>query len=94
MLGLESFTACTAEPRMVQLGGGGTSAITKALDPYAACHCRGNPLQQRDSAAGRGREQQNSGARANHTTAGRRLGRQTVASLPPSWAGHLNGHRK
>ena len=34
MLGVESFTASTAEPRTVQLGGGGTLAITKALHPY------------------------------------------------------------
>ena len=53
----------------------------------AACHCLGNPLQQRDSAAGRGGEQQNSRARASLTTAGWSLGRETVASLRPSWAG-------
>ena len=34
MLGIESFMASTAVPRMVQLDGGGASAITKALDPY------------------------------------------------------------
>ena len=34
MLGSESFMASTAEPRMVQLGGGGASAITEALHPY------------------------------------------------------------
>ena len=34
MLGVESFMASTAEPRAVQLGGGGTSAITEAVDPY------------------------------------------------------------
>ena len=63
----------------------------------AASHCRGNPLQQRDSAAGHSpwqRPQQNSRARASVTTAGRSLGRQTVASLRPSWAGHLNRHPK
>ena len=60
----------------------------------AACHCRGNPLQQRESATGRGGEQQNSRARANVTTAGRSLGRQTVASLPPNWAGHFNEYPK
>ena len=53
----------------------------------APCRCRGNPLQQRDSLAGRGGEQQNSRARVRFTTAGRSLGRQTVASLRPSWAG-------
>ena len=34
MLGVESFTASTTEPRMVQLGGGGASSITEALHPY------------------------------------------------------------
>ena len=34
MLWVESFTAGTAEPRMVQFGGGGASAITKAIHPY------------------------------------------------------------
>ena len=34
MLGVESFTASTVEPRTVQLRGGGASAITKALNPY------------------------------------------------------------
>ena len=34
MLGVESFTASAAEPRMVQLGGGGASAITEAFHPY------------------------------------------------------------
>ena len=34
MLGVESFTASTAEPRMVQLRGGGASTIIKVLDPY------------------------------------------------------------
>ena len=39
MLGVESFTAGTAEPRMVQLGtvqlgGGGVSTITEAYRPY------------------------------------------------------------
>ena len=34
MLRVESFTAGTAEPRMVQLGGGGASAITEAIHPY------------------------------------------------------------
>ena len=34
MLGVESFTASTAEPRTVQLGGGGASAITEAFRPY------------------------------------------------------------
>ena len=33
-LRVESFMASTAEPRMVQLSGGGASAITKALHPY------------------------------------------------------------
>ena len=52
----------------------------------AACRCRGNPLQQRDSATGCGGEQQNNRARAGLTTAGQSLGRQTVASVWPSWA--------
>ena len=60
----------------------------------AVCRHRGNPLKQRDSATGRGGEQQNSRARASLTRAGRSLGRQTVASLPSSWAGHLIGHPK
>ena len=34
MLWVESFMASTAEPRMVQLSGGGASAITKAFHPY------------------------------------------------------------
>ena len=66
---------------------GNPSLLRNMPTAYAACHCRGNPLQQRDSAAGRGGEQQNSGARASLTTAGQSLGRQTVASLHPSWAG-------
>ena len=33
-LGIESFTASTAKSMMVQLCGGGASAITKALHPY------------------------------------------------------------
>ena len=60
MLGVESFMASTAEPRMVQLGGGGASAIPEALHPYggtlplltqpaiaeATCHNRESlPLQ-------------------------------------------------
>ena len=80
----DSASRCQGNPSLLR--------YTPTAD--AACRCRGNPLQQRDSAAGRGGEQQNSGARASLTTAGRSLGRQTVASLPPSWAGHLNGHRK
>ena len=61
MLRVESFTASTAEPRMVQLGGGGASAITEALHPYrgtlpllmqpavaeATCHNRESPPLQR-----------------------------------------------
>ena len=47
MLWVESFMASTAEPRMVQLGGGGAFAITKDIRPYqrytpiadTACHC-------------------------------------------------------
>ena len=59
-----------------------------------ACRCRGNPLQQRDSAAGhslwqQGRDRSN---RANLTPAGRSLGRQIVTRLPPSWAGQHGGH--
>ena len=38
MLRVESFTAGTAEPRMVQLGGGGASAITKDIRPYLGTH--------------------------------------------------------
>ena len=34
MFGVESFRASIAEPRMVQLGAGGVSTITKALHPY------------------------------------------------------------
>ena len=34
MLRVESFMARTAEPTMVQLGGGGASDINVALDPY------------------------------------------------------------
>ena len=34
MLGVESFTASTAEPRTVQHGGGGASTTTEAHDPY------------------------------------------------------------
>ena len=34
MLWVESFTASTAESRMVQLCGGGESTITEALHPY------------------------------------------------------------
>ena len=34
ILGVESFLASIAEPRMVQLSGGGASAITEALHPY------------------------------------------------------------
>ena len=61
----------------------------------AACRCRGNMLQLRDSVAGHGGDHSRACRnRANHTTARQRLGRQTVASLPPTWAGHLNGHRK
>ena len=33
-LGVESFTASAAEPRMVQFSGGGASAITEAFHPY------------------------------------------------------------
>ena len=61
MLGVESFTASRAEPRMVQLRGGEASTITEALDPYgstlpllmqpatakAACHNRESPPLQR-----------------------------------------------
>ena len=61
MLKVESFTASTAQPRTVQLGGGGASTITEALDPYggtlpllmqpavaeATCHNRESlPLQR------------------------------------------------
>ena len=35
MLWIESFTASTAEPRTVQLCGGGVSAITEAVHHYA-----------------------------------------------------------
>ena len=34
MLWVESFTTGTAEPRMVQLGGGEAFAITEAFCPY------------------------------------------------------------
>ena len=61
MLGVESFMASTAKPRMVQLCGGGASAITEALHPYrgippllrqlaiakATHHTRESPLLQR-----------------------------------------------
>ena len=61
MLRVESFTASTAEPRIVQLGGGGASATTEACDPYkgteplltqpaiaeATRHNRESPLLQR-----------------------------------------------
>ena len=54
---VESFMASTAEPRTVQLEGGGASTITEALNPYggtlpllmqpaiaeATRHCQGNP---------------------------------------------------
>ena len=33
-LKVESFTTSTAEPKTVQLSGGGASAITEALHPY------------------------------------------------------------
>ena len=63
MLGLESFMASTAEPRMLQLGEGGASAITEALHPYggtlplltqpaiakATCHNRESPPLQRQA---------------------------------------------
>ena len=61
----------------------------------AACCCRGNTLQRRDSAAEHGGDHsRDCRNRANHTTAGRSLGSQTVASLPSSWEGHLIRHRK
>ena len=55
MLQLERFPEGTAEPRIVQLGGRGASAITEAIQPYsgtrplltqpaiaeATCHNRG-----------------------------------------------------
>ena len=62
MLGVESFMASTAELRTVQLGGGGESTITEALNPHggtlplltqpaiaeATCHKRESlPLQRR-----------------------------------------------
>ena len=60
-----------------------------------ACRCRGNTLQRRHSATGHGGDHSRACRnRANHTTAGRSLGSQTVASLPSSWAGHLIGHQK
>ena len=63
MLGVESFTASTADPRTVQLSGGGASAITKALHPYggslpllrqlvvaeATCHNGESPPLQRQA---------------------------------------------
>ena len=69
----------------------------------AACHCRGNPPQQRDSAAGhrlwqqgrdRSRRARAFSNRVNLTTAGWSLGSQKVTRLPLSWAGHLNRHPK
>ena len=59
MLQVESFTASTAEPRTMQLGGGGAFTITKDIRPYggtlplltqpaiakAKCHNIETPLQ-------------------------------------------------
>ena len=68
---------------------GSPSLLRYTPTAEAACHCQGNTLQRRDSTAGRGGDHSKACRnRANHTRAGRSLGRQTVASLHPSWAGH------
>ena len=81
----EAASCCRGNPSLLR--------YTPTAD--AASRCRGNTLQRRDSTAGRGGDHSRACRnRANHTTAGRSLGRQTVAGLPSSWAEHLNRHRK